>query len=69
MSVCTQASVGAVWVHFVSGSAGADEAGAAQVGALLLTQVLLTVAIVAKVWSQTKASAFQTASHHFKLNQ
>lgn len=37
MIVCTQAGVGAIWVHSVSGSAGADEAGAVQVGALVLT--------------------------------
>lgn len=51
--VCTQAVVGAIRVHSVSGSAGADEAGAIQVGALVLAQLLLTVAIVAKIWGQT----------------
>lgn len=49
----TKAVVGAVGVHFVSGSAGADEAGAIQVSALLLTQLLFTGAILAKVYSGT----------------
>ncbi len=63
--VCTLAGVGAVWVHSVSWSAGADEAGAVQVGALVLAQLLLTVTIEAKIWSQTTQGAlsdtFKTA--------
>lgn len=51
--LCTQAGVGAVRVHLVSRSAGADEAGAIQVGAFMLAQLLLTVAVMAKIWSQT----------------
>lgn len=58
MCVCTQAVEGAVWVYPVSGSARADEAGAIQVGALVLTQLLLTVAIMAKVWSQKTRCTF-----------
>lgn len=50
MSVCTQAGVGAVWVHCVSGPAGADEACAIKVRALMLAQILVTVAIEAKIW-------------------
>lgn len=60
--VCTEAGVGAVWIHSVSRSAGADEAGAVQVGALVLAQLLLTVSIVAKIWSQMTQSTF---SHTF----
>lgn len=56
MCLCTQAGVGAVWVHSVSGLAGANEASAVQVGALVLAQLLFTVAIVAKIWSQTTQS-------------
>lgn len=54
--VYTTAVVGAVGVHFVSRSAGADEAGALQVDALLLTQLLFTGAILAKVCSRTTHS-------------
>lgn len=40
------------WIHFVSRSAGADEAGAVQVGAHVLAQIFLTVTILAKIWRQ-----------------
>lgn len=47
--VCTEAVVGAVWVHFISRPAGADEASAVQVGTLVLTQLLITVSVLAKI--------------------
>lgn len=56
--MCTQAVVGAIWVYSVSGSAGADETSAVQVGAFVLTQLLLTVAIMAKVWGQKTRHTF-----------
>lgn len=56
--VCTQAVVGALRVHRVSGSTGADEAGAVQVDAFMLAQLLLTVAVIAKIWSQITRITF-----------
>lgn len=70
--VYTAAVVGAVGVHFVARSAGADEAGAVQVGALLLTQLLFTGAILAKVCSRTthnKPHFHQLIAHHFSFSQ
>lgn len=64
--MCTLAGEGVVLVHYVSWPTGADEAGAVQVGALLLAQLLLTVAIIAEIWSRTTQSmfseSFQTTS-------
>lgn len=71
--VYTKAVVGAVGVHFVSRSAGADEAGAVQVGALVLTKLLFTGAIIAKVCSRTTHSETQfhqlSVAHHFSFSQ
>lgn len=67
--VHTTAVVGVVRVHFVSGSAGADEAGAGQVGALLLTQLLFTGVIIAEVcrWTRHSEENFHqlSVSRHF----
>ncbi len=56
--LCTIAVVSAVWVHCVSGVAGADEAGAVQVRAVVLAQLLITVTIHTKVWSKTTQTTF-----------
>lgn len=47
--VCTYAVEGAVRVHSVSRSTGADEAGPVQVGTFVLTQFLLTGPVMAKI--------------------
>lgn len=48
--VCTEAGGGAIWIHFVSRSAGADESGAIQIGTHMLAHFLITVSIMSKVY-------------------